>query len=227
MSRNVLDAVPGYKHCLRDDMESLYYVVLYSGIRWLPHNHAARLGEAIDRFFFNYLVAGAKIVGGGEKTKNVLNGDFTKSFKWEDEATELWMYEAWGQQNLQIGNKGERYWTPENFMAVWTEALKLNPPKANRFEHAIRRGNRDFTVEARPATNSVSSHKSGIVASLPVVRNLKRSFEKIITLDDSRNGSVPVVVASGSSTSSSKRLRQDVPIPDPHNDPFITKAGSQ
>lgn len=229
MSQNILDAVVGYKHGLRDDMESLYYVVLYSGIRWLPHNHVAGLGEKIKGFFFDYLVDGVETVGGGEKSKNVKNGRFTESFKWEDNATLLWMAQAWGLQNIQFkAGVKKRIWTPVNFMSVWTDALKLNPPKANRFEHVIRIGNRDFTAEAQPATNTVSSNASHPITSLPMERDLKRSYEEIMTVEEPRNERMPVAVASGSNTSSnSKRLRQAVPILDSHNNPFITKTGSQ
>lgn len=234
MSQNILDAVAGYKHGLRDDMESLYYVVLYSGIRWLPHNHVAGLGEKINGFFFDYLVDGVETVGGGEKSKNVRNGRFTESFKWEDNATLLWMAQAWGLQNIQFkAGVKKRIWTPVNFMSVWTDALKLNPPKTNRFEHMIRIGNRDFTAEAQPATNTVSlnaSHINIIIASLIMERGLKRSFGEIMTVEEPRNERAPVAVVShgGSNTkANNKRLRQAIPILDPHNNPSITKTGSQ
>lgn len=232
MSYKILRGTKGHKHGLRDDMESLYYVVLYSGVRWLPHNHVSNLVKKIDIFFLYYLADDTEAIGGTQKMVNVIDGKFTENFEWEDKATEQWMNEAWELQHLEMNDK-ERYFTPENFMEIWTEALKLDPAKANRFEHVIRIGNRDFTAEAQPATNTAplkTSHINNIIASLIMERGLKRSFGEIMTVEEPRNERAPVAVVShgGSNTrANNKRLRQAVPILDPHNNPSITETGSQ
>ena len=47
----VLRNSEAHKQGLRDDMKSLYYVVLYSGICWLPHDAVENLGVKMKNFF--------------------------------------------------------------------------------------------------------------------------------------------------------------------------------
>lgn len=230
MSYKVL-AFKDHKHDLRDDMESLYYVVVYSGVRWLPHNEVANLGEAMNTYFFDFKQDGAETTGGAQKHLNIDNGIFTFKFVWTDQATQRWMEQAFMIQHYQ--KSGMKTWTPTRFMEVWMIALNLNPSKSDRYEHVIRIGGKYFTSKILPATNSVNWNSASIMsrmknASKPMERELKRSFEEIMTLEEPRNESAPVAVASGSNTStSSKRLRQAVPIPDLDNNPFIINTGSQ
>lgn len=137
MSYKVL-AFKDHKHDLRDDMESLYYVVLYSGVRWLPHNEVENLGEEINIFFFDFSYSGTKPTRGAQKHLNISLGTFTNQFVWTDEATTRWMHRAWMIQHYEL--RGARTWIPSRFIEVWTIALSLNPPKLNRCEHEIRIG---------------------------------------------------------------------------------------
>lgn len=40
-----------FRHSFVDDMESFYYVLLYCGVRWLPHYHAKDFKIHIEQFF--------------------------------------------------------------------------------------------------------------------------------------------------------------------------------
>lgn len=227
MSHKVLGTTKDHKHGLLDDMESLYYVVIYSGIRWLPHNHVDNLGALIDDYFYDYHANGSQTKGGAEKYVNLDSGRFTNLFTWEDLATQKWMRNAWTLQRTTKTIK-RRTWTPSNFMHAWTLTLSLNPPRLNRFEHKIRGVNSNST--ALPATNtsnwySKSQMSDMATAPRPLVRDLKRPFEEIMTFDGKCDEDMSDGVANESNTSTnSKRLR---PILDPNNNPFITKNGSQ
>ncbi|KAH8115716.1 hypothetical protein DFH11DRAFT_1586639 [Phellopilus nigrolimitatus] len=45
MSAELLDGAANFRHSIKDDMESLFYVVLYCCVRWLPHNKVDSLDD--------------------------------------------------------------------------------------------------------------------------------------------------------------------------------------
>lgn len=166
MSHKVLGTIKDHKHGFRDDMESLYYVVLYSSIRWLPHNEVACLSEEMTYYFYDWAPEGdAGIRGGIPKCANIFTGLFTNLFEWEDVATRLWMKHAWQIQHTW--KNGKTIWTPERLMRVWTRTLKLDPPKENRRELKIliKGGNVSITTSAIHSVSSSACHHLAHVMS--------------------------------------------------------------
>lgn len=223
MSHDILLAGKNHKHGLRDDIESLYYVVLYSGIRWLPHNNFPDLGKKMNEYFNGYQWepdSDTKIKGGDEKFLNIDRGSFTKLFEWEDIATQIWMEYAWKIQK-------RRSWTPERFMLVWMATLGRDPPKQNRYEHKILIEGRNISIPTS-VTNSVSCsafHVSHVVSgpgplmlsrskNMPISCGLKRPLQKSLTGIEESNEKVEssLIVLDGDADSarySCKKCRPD------------------
>lgn len=215
MSINVLNLSGNHKHGIRDDMESLYYVVLYSGICWLPHNAVASLGEEIKSFFYDYKDNGQTATGGFVKNHNLDFGRFSNQFVWkEDKATQKWMKDAWAIQNLEKSRSG--FWTPGNLMKIWTKIQTFDPAKSNRCEHDVLINGRNLYSWPQPATNSVSCVVPLMSGIASMTNKNKRSLE--------REGSS----AAQGSNASYKRQRAGTAdagsggqISDPVNNPFL------
>lgn len=241
MSIRILGGFKDHKHGIRDEMESLYYAFFYSGIRWLPHNQVANLGDEMDQYFYDRKSTGIETRGGAEKNLNVTSGRFQNSFKWEDKGTRLWMRHAWQLQNYH--SKGmKKSWTPKRFMQVWTDALSLDPSKTDKCEHKILIRGRSVTSVPEPATNLVSCGVSQISRvmsgslvlsrskNMPTSDSKKRSLQQSQKEDKESNGNdgpASVVTGGSGSSYSRKKLRSEVdnsngPILDPDENPFIS-----
>ncbi|KIM35917.1 hypothetical protein M413DRAFT_32149 [Hebeloma cylindrosporum] len=72
MSIKLLDD-PTTLHELQDDLESFCYVVLYTALRYLPHNHVTDLQTVIATVFEDHYTTRAEVRGGGAKMA-VVNG---------------------------------------------------------------------------------------------------------------------------------------------------------
>lgn len=187
MSYNVLSSKV-HRRDLRDDMESLYYVVLYSGVRWLPHNEVENLGEETNIFFFDFSYSGTKPTRGAQKHLNIDLGTFTDLFVWTDEATTRWMHRAWMIQHYEL--RGARTWTPSCFIEVWTIALSLNPPKSNRCEHAIRIDSDGSTDQILPAPDTLNPYSASFTSYMKNIRDHTRVLKETMRLEEIRRESI-------------------------------------
>ncbi|KAI0775521.1 hypothetical protein BD413DRAFT_651640 [Trametes elegans] len=85
-----------HRHNIRDDMESLFYVVLYCGLLRLPHNLTPTpLRMTLNSLFDYYQMIlgdeGLCIDGGSGKAKNKANRTYTATLSWECAGMASWM----------------------------------------------------------------------------------------------------------------------------------------
>ncbi|KAI0326079.1 hypothetical protein GY45DRAFT_1259676 [Cubamyces sp. BRFM 1775] len=115
-----------YKHTFEDDMESLFYVVLYCALLYLPHHFVvSNLTDFVDEFFDEVEGRGTDASGGGAKSVNRVFRRFTKRVHFTSEAFQQWLDTVVGYlgplpQDLAIYS-GK--WTPEHLDAFWSEFL--------------------------------------------------------------------------------------------------------
>lgn len=227
MSINLLRSFSVHRHGLRDDMESLYYVVLYSGICWLPHNAVVGLGVKMKKYFFDCQDDGKTITGGFVKRHNLDYGEFSNQFIWtDDKATRLWMRDAWIIQSRET--LGDGTWTPVNFMEIYSDATKLDPARFNKCKNDVLINGRNIYSLPPPATNScvvsqISRVMSGMMSKS---NNKKRSLQEI---NKEEKETEPSPVASRGSDASYKKRRAGTadassngPIFDSDEDPFLS-----
>ena len=59
-----MDGRRKFRHSKGDDVESLFYVVLYAALRWLPHGMSADFGQMFYEFFDRFMMFGEYSIGG-------------------------------------------------------------------------------------------------------------------------------------------------------------------
>ncbi|OCB91435.1 hypothetical protein A7U60_g1313 [Sanghuangporus baumii] len=93
MSGNALYGLKKFRHAIEDDLESLFYVVMYGSIRWLPHNYVSQLGRWVRSFFYEALPEGiGKTIGGTDKLLQIAFGgsEFLGTFSFENRFVQDW-----------------------------------------------------------------------------------------------------------------------------------------
>ncbi|KAL5480802.1 hypothetical protein ACEPAI_9742 [Sanghuangporus weigelae] len=93
MSGNALYGLKKFRHAIEDDLESLFYVVMYGSIRWLPHNYVSQLGRWVRSFFYEALPEGiGKTIGGTDKLLQISFGGskFFDKFSFENRFVQDW-----------------------------------------------------------------------------------------------------------------------------------------
>ena len=79
-----------FKHTIADDLEGLFYVLMYASLLWLKHNRATNFGEWVFRFFDDVTEINGRDSGGVVKRNYIdSSDDFTKLFKF-DEPIQSW-----------------------------------------------------------------------------------------------------------------------------------------
>ena len=70
------------KHTLQDDMESLFYVILYCALLYLPHNFSKDLlAQTIREMFEASKFTDGYFIGGDGKLDNAVSRRYTKSME--------------------------------------------------------------------------------------------------------------------------------------------------
>ena len=100
MSILALSGARCFRHTLRDDIESLFYVVMYGCVRWLPHEGSTYLGRWIVEFFHKPgpPVPSGRFSGGGVKACQMLSlgKDFLKRFGFQqNEYLQRWFRDGY------------------------------------------------------------------------------------------------------------------------------------
>ena len=98
MSAQALNAEDdSFKHTIADELEGLFYVLMYASLLWLKHNKTTKFGEWMFRFFEDVTEINGRDSGGTTKQVYITNpANFTKLFKF-DEPIQSWfaaMYKA-------------------------------------------------------------------------------------------------------------------------------------
>lgn len=137
MSINSLNGDEAFKHTFEDDMESCFYVVLYAGLRWLPHIFTGDLAKTMTIFFDDCQEEFGMVVGGAWKQKNVTDRYLLKRVEWKNKHLAKWINDALSLQRRQINNEGTPIWTAEALSDLWKSADKNIQYTNDRFEHLI------------------------------------------------------------------------------------------
>ncbi|KAH8115737.1 hypothetical protein DFH11DRAFT_1507405, partial [Phellopilus nigrolimitatus] len=141
MSAESLDARANFRHLIKDDMESMLYVVLYCCVRWLPHNEVDLLGHRMHRFFDQYEIGNnGALVGGDAKTSQMVRGTFTRDFIFNNAHVQSWINTAYSYLypiSTSTPDKFEGKWTPESFKQLWIDTCREKLPDNDRVNHKI------------------------------------------------------------------------------------------
>ncbi|KAL5480748.1 hypothetical protein ACEPAI_9688 [Sanghuangporus weigelae] len=148
MSGNALYDPEGFRHTIDDDLESLFYVVMYGSIRWLPHNYVSRLGRWMHTFFDEVGVdADGQTIGGSKKLLQIAfsGSRFLGLFKFENRFVQDWFkvgYKLLGTTSDTSKNSGQTcLWTMEKLqelLAIVCEGLaRMDDTKRDRREHEL------------------------------------------------------------------------------------------
>ncbi|KAL5480740.1 hypothetical protein ACEPAI_9680 [Sanghuangporus weigelae] len=126
MSARALRSRRDFRHIIEDDMESLFYVVMYGCLRWLPHNDVPRLGKWIRRFFDEAVEYGdGRDIGGLDKIINQAGrgSDFREAFQFPNEFVQAWFDIGYGylatSHVLRRDSGSELLWTTRNLRQLF------------------------------------------------------------------------------------------------------------
>lgn len=182
MSIDVLiDASKPRRHTIEDDMESYFYVVLYSGISWAPQSKKTDV-KARSSYFFNERSCYG---GGNAKFRNRLDKYFIKKFSFKNTELRGWIDCVNSFQN------DPTKWTLEALYEYWKGvASSKDLPPLDR-EDVNEEGK---TIQTVASSASGSSRCSQVDSSTMSLRSCnKRTFEEA-DLEDSEDESWPAAL---------------------------------
>ncbi|KAL5480749.1 hypothetical protein ACEPAI_9689 [Sanghuangporus weigelae] len=148
MSGNALCGLKKFRHAIEDDLESLFYVVMYGSIRWLPHNYASQLGRWVRSFFYEALPEGiGKTIGGTDKLLQISFGgsEFFDKFLFENRFVQDWFWVAYKLlRTTSLASKdvgGKCLLTTENMQELFTvvceDLARTDDTNIDRTEHEL------------------------------------------------------------------------------------------
>ncbi|KAL5522458.1 hypothetical protein ACEPAG_8474 [Sanghuangporus baumii] len=148
MSGNALCGLKKFRHAIEDDLESLFYVVMYGSIRWLPHNHVSQLGRWVRSFFYEALPEGiGKTIGGTDKLLQISFGgsEFFDKFSFENCFVQDWFWVAykllWTTSPASKDTGGKCLLTTENMQELFTvvceDLARTDDTNIDRTEHEL------------------------------------------------------------------------------------------
>lgn len=123
-----------FKHILKDDMESFFYVILYASILWLPHREVNNIKRRMSKFFDEYDLVKGKAEGGASKYTNRALGNFVHSWGFKNQTLGDWFGEV---LELQRPVGEEINWTPEALYDVWTSIDERGLPNDDRSDNLV------------------------------------------------------------------------------------------
>ncbi|KAI0688873.1 hypothetical protein C8Q76DRAFT_685963 [Earliella scabrosa] len=154
----------GTTHTLQDDMESLLYVVLYAGLRHLPHNLAGKeLTQFLEDFFFQIEEWRGELFGGTMKGVNIANRRMTKRVTFQDA-----MFQQWLNTVLDLQSSMETAYEPED-IDMWSDTSHLESFWATFLaENALEQTDRvDNAVEGPNIPTSVLTLTPPVLSPAP------------------------------------------------------------
>ena len=169
---------PDGKHIFLDDMESLLYVVLYSGLMWQPHMLDPKgLTFLIYRLFdYTSNIPGYGLHGGTPKGENLVDRSETRCIGFASSALAEWIDTMLEFRKPERGNSsmyGEEWTNVDAIDAWWTEFLRTYTLESdNRVEHtpdtACLLDPESYTPPPSPPTPHESLSPEPLVLSEPV-----------------------------------------------------------
>lgn len=125
-----------FKHTFQDDMESFYYVILYSSVLWLPHKEVHNLELHVSKFFDEYSEDRGKVTGGIGKISDRAMGTFYEVWEFKNDSLKCWLEEV---RTLQEACRrgAQPKWTPEALHRQWKMTDEDNLPVDDRIDHRL------------------------------------------------------------------------------------------
>ncbi|KAJ8470016.1 hypothetical protein ONZ51_g8611 [Trametes cubensis] len=142
MSISVVNASPK-PHTIRDDMESLFYVVLYCSLLHLPHDidDPDVLQTFIHQFFDHSAFLHGALRGGDSKLTNAATRSWTNRVKFASPDLQAWLNTVMDYHSPPYHLKEElanRWTNPDYLDAFWGEFLRDRTlPQDDRVDHEI------------------------------------------------------------------------------------------
>ncbi|KAL5480746.1 hypothetical protein ACEPAI_9686 [Sanghuangporus weigelae] len=148
MSGDALYDPEGFHHTIEDDLESLFYVVMYGSVRWLPHNYVSRLGRWVRGFFDETLPEGiGQTIGGRDKLLQIASdgSEFLNLFLFENRFIQNWFrvgYRLLGTTSHSSRKAGQTcLWTTEELQRlltiVYEDLAETDDTNCDRTEHEL------------------------------------------------------------------------------------------
>lgn len=135
MSVKSLMGKADFKHTFSDDIESFFYVVLYAGLLWLPHDPVDDLKSDMMRFFGDWRERSGKFSGGLLKLENITqDGTFIRLFNWKNKAFGKWIY---GVQEVISAKIADKSVLALRMKKLWERIDGKKLPDDDRYEHNI------------------------------------------------------------------------------------------
>ena len=147
------------KQTIKDDMESLLYVVLYCALHWLPHNLSKdRLSDLITAFFEHREQYCGAPMGARGKIINAENRYHTRGVVYGNPEIKAWLDTAMDYMS-PLAHQKEAYkdkWNPDQLDAFWNEFLQSHQLEADdRVSHDLTK--RTLLLEASTSDSGASS----------------------------------------------------------------------
>ncbi|KAL5480801.1 hypothetical protein ACEPAI_9741 [Sanghuangporus weigelae] len=162
-----------------DDMESLFYVVMYASLRWLPHNNVLDLGFWMFSFFDEVeRDTDGQELGGNRKLLTQANAGakFFEKFRFTNKYIHLWFKAGYNHLKTlhdQLPNSGN--WTIDTLKEMTNVAYEglcqQEGTLHDRFEHRVS----DYFIESEAKKVPRGTHTS---RSRNVDRGLQRPADK-------------------------------------------------
>lgn len=181
MSTRILRLVEG-QHCIQDDMESIFYVVIYSAMRWLRHTcELPGTLSDIMRGFFDYegiqFHPDRKAKGGLPKMGNLMDASFTSEFCFNSPLDD-WIEHVRSINRAVLpivchlaltddDKEKLKLWQPEILGAYWTTFLnETSLPTHDRVLRIIPNSPVDLQKAHHPATRTGTSNMGKLTSNL-------------------------------------------------------------
>lgn len=122
----------GFKHRLQDDMESVYYVLLYASVFWLPRNEGRNFLRFTSNFFNQHSDYNGTTEGGVLKSSNITSGYFQRAWHFDNVHFQTCLE---GILELLRPIEDQPKWKPEDLYAILTSTDKEELPLDDRMDH--------------------------------------------------------------------------------------------
>ena len=221
------------RQSIKDDMESLLYVVLYCALHWLPHDlDKDTLADVIAAFFERRDAFRTSSIGGAAKIANAEDRHYTGGLVFGSAAFKEWLDTVMDYM-APTPDKEDSYkdkWCPEQLDVFWSNFLKTRKLEANdRVHHDVRRPS--LPLEASTSESSPSLEVRPSPTSVPA--DTKRAGSTRST--PSQLEPAPGVQAVRVTRQSTKRTRntrstdsQPEPVPGPEVQPMrVTRQSTK
>lgn len=154
-----------FAHSIQDDMESMLYVILYCGLKWLPHNLHGNFFPSMNQFFAQESSRhNGKLSGGTFKAANQHSRHYTSRITFTCQAFQEWLTTVMNYNSPMRADieEFEGKWDgPNHLYEFWDRFLQRHTdlPSNDRIDHyaRIHPPRDDLAIPPSPTIPSSSS----------------------------------------------------------------------